>query len=158
MLRNLIWVGRESTVCTAINVASSQTSLQQKSQLSKTLLATWYSHFINQLTRVLVLKMSLSRPSNAYDALAPSESFFEREKARLIEEISTVWSSLVYLLKDWRWLGTKNFEELMGNMNTLNRTLEQVYGVGREFTMVSSLWGVSRWRNRWNYADVLTAF
>ncbi|OXB36740.1 DASH complex subunit DAD1 [Cryptococcus neoformans] len=67
--------------------------------------------------------MSLSRPSNAYDALAPSESFFEREKARLIEEIST------------------NFEELMGNMNTLNRTLEQVYGVGREFTTVASLWG-----------------
>lgn len=70
-------------------------SLQQKSQLSKTLLATWCSRFINQLTRVLVLKMSLSRPSNAYDALAPSESFFEREKARLIEEISTVWSLLV---------------------------------------------------------------
>lgn len=33
----------------------------------------------------------------------------------------------------------------MGNMNTLNRTLEQVYGVGREFTTVASLWGVSRW-------------
>lgn len=44
--------------------------------------------------------MSLSRPSNAYDALAPSESFFEREKARLIEEISTVRSLLVFLLQN----------------------------------------------------------
>ncbi|ODN95852.1 DASH complex subunit DAD1 [Cryptococcus wingfieldii CBS 7118] len=67
--------------------------------------------------------MSLSRPSTAYDLSTPQESLFDRERERLIEEIST------------------NFEELMGNMNNLNRTLEQVYGVGREFTTVSALWG-----------------
>ncbi|KAK8854903.1 hypothetical protein IAR55_003642 [Kwoniella newhampshirensis] len=67
--------------------------------------------------------MSLSRPSNAFDALAPTESFFDREKERLVEEIST------------------NFEELMTHTNVLNRKLEEVFGVGREFTTVAALWG-----------------
>ncbi|WWC90836.1 uncharacterized protein L201_005773 [Kwoniella dendrophila CBS 6074] len=67
--------------------------------------------------------MSLSRPSNAFDGLATDESYFEREKAKLIEEISS------------------NFEELMGHTNVLNRKLEEVYGVGREFTTISALWG-----------------
>ncbi|WVO17710.1 hypothetical protein L204_105408 [Cryptococcus depauperatus] len=67
--------------------------------------------------------MSLSRPSNAYDFAAPSESFFEREKERLVQEISA------------------NFEELMGNMNSLNRTLEEAHGLGKEFVSVASLWG-----------------
>ncbi|WVW85763.1 hypothetical protein I302_107801 [Kwoniella bestiolae CBS 10118] len=67
--------------------------------------------------------MSLSRPSNAFDALAPDESFFDREKSKLIEEIST------------------NFEELMGHANVLNRKLEEVFGVGKEFTTVAALWG-----------------
>ncbi|OCF57390.1 DASH complex subunit DAD1 [Kwoniella mangroviensis CBS 10435] len=67
--------------------------------------------------------MSLSRPSNVFDALEPDESFFDREKAKLIEEIST------------------NFEELMGHTNVLNRKLEEVFGVGKEFTTVAALWG-----------------
>ncbi|WVQ99885.1 hypothetical protein IAU59_007028 [Kwoniella sp. CBS 9459] len=67
--------------------------------------------------------MSLSRPSTAFESLVPAESFFDREKERLIEEIST------------------NFEQLMGHTNTLNRKLEEVYGVGREFTTVAALWG-----------------
>ncbi|WRT68278.1 uncharacterized protein IL334_005254 [Kwoniella shivajii] len=67
--------------------------------------------------------MSLSRPSNAFDALVPNESFFDREKERLVEEISA------------------SFEELMGHTNVLNRKLEEVFGVGKEFTTVASLWG-----------------
>ncbi|WVQ81947.1 hypothetical protein IAT38_004074 [Cryptococcus sp. DSM 104549] len=67
--------------------------------------------------------MSLSRPSTALDTFQPTDSFFDRERERLIEEIST------------------NFEELMGNANVLNRKLEEVFGVGKEFTTVAALWG-----------------
>jgi DASH complex subunit DAD1 len=31
----------------------------------------------------------------------------------------------------------------MSHTNVLNRKLEEVYGVGREFTTVADLWGVS---------------
>ena len=37
----------------------------------------------------------------------------------------------------------QNFEELMSHTNVLNRKLEEVYGVGKEFTTVADLWGVS---------------
>ncbi|WVR07402.1 hypothetical protein IAU60_004443 [Kwoniella sp. DSM 27419] len=67
--------------------------------------------------------MSLSRPSTAFETLQPTESFFDREKERLVDEISA------------------NFEELMGHTNVLNRKLEEVYGVGKEFTTVAALWG-----------------
>ena len=32
----------------------------------------------------------------------------------------------------------------MSHTNVLNRKLEEVYGVGKEFTTVAHLWGVSR--------------
>jgi hypothetical protein len=37
----------------------------------------------------------------------------------------------------------QNFEELLSHTNVLNRKLEEVYGVGKEFTTVADLWGVS---------------
>ena len=37
----------------------------------------------------------------------------------------------------------QNFEELMSHTNVLNRKLEEVYGVGKEFTTAADLWGVS---------------
>ncbi|KAK1926969.1 DASH complex subunit Dad1-domain-containing protein [Papiliotrema laurentii] len=67
--------------------------------------------------------MSLSRPSMAAFDPATNESFFDREKERLIEEISS------------------NFEEVMTHTNVLNRKLEEVYGVGKEFKTVAALWG-----------------
>lgn len=36
----------------------------------------------------------------------------------------------------------QGFEELMTHTNVLNRKLEEVYGVGKEFTTVAALWGV----------------
>lgn len=35
----------------------------------------------------------------------------------------------------------QGFEELMTHTNVLNRKLEEVYGVGKEFTTVADLWG-----------------
>lgn len=35
----------------------------------------------------------------------------------------------------------QNFEEVLGNTNNLNRKLEEVHGVGKEFTTVAELWG-----------------
>jgi hypothetical protein len=42
----------------------------------------------------------------------------------------------------------QNFEELMTHANVLNRKLEEVHGVGKEFSTVAELWGVSRTRAR----------
>jgi DASH complex subunit DAD1 len=34
------------------------------------------------------------------------------------------------------------FEEVLSSANVLNRKLEEVYGVGKEFQTVANLWGV----------------
>ncbi|KAL7422305.1 Dolichyl-diphosphooligosaccharide-protein glycosyltransferase subunit dad1 [Cryptotrichosporon argae] len=65
--------------------------------------------------------MSLARPSGVQEL--PAASVFERERARLIEEISA------------------NFEDLMTHTNVLNRKLEEIHGVGKDFTTVAQLWG-----------------
>ncbi|RSH81394.1 hypothetical protein EHS25_006926 [Saitozyma podzolica] len=69
--------------------------------------------------------MALARQSTAYDpALQPeATNFFDRERDRLVDEISA------------------NFEELMTHANVLNRKLEEVHGVGKEFSTVAELWG-----------------
>jgi hypothetical protein len=88
-------------------------------------------------------------------------TFFEREKARLIEEIngvSTSGSTCTYPVSSKSHFITpaadmsgdaflkkkKNFEQLLNSSNTLNRKLEEVLGVGKEFQTVADLWGVSR--------------
>lgn len=86
-------------------------------------------------------------------------TFFEREKARLIEEINGVsWNSptctysvsltsyITIRAADMNgdaFLKKKNFEQLLNSSNTLNRKLEEVLGVGKEFQTVADLWGVS---------------
>ncbi|EIW67450.1 DASH complex subunit DAD1 [Tremella mesenterica] len=67
--------------------------------------------------------MSLSRPSTVQPQDGDPEGFFDRERDRLVADISTA------------------FEELMTHTNVLNRKLEEVFGVGKEFTTVASLWG-----------------
>ncbi|KAI0344161.1 hypothetical protein BDW22DRAFT_1296994, partial [Trametopsis cervina] len=49
-------------------------------------------------------------------------SYFERERARLTAEI------------------TKGFEELLPNSNALNRKLEEVHGMTREYETIAALW------------------
>ncbi|ORY35377.1 DASH complex subunit Dad1-domain-containing protein [Naematelia encephala] len=68
--------------------------------------------------------MSVTRPSIPLDPSSEErETYFDREREKLIEEISS------------------GFEELMTHANVLNRKLEEVYGVGKEFTTVAKLWG-----------------
>ncbi|KAJ9098549.1 hypothetical protein QFC19_006317 [Naganishia cerealis] len=50
-------------------------------------------------------------------------SFFEQERDRLVEEIAG------------------GFEDLLSSANVLNRKLEEVFGVGKEFQTVANLWG-----------------
>ncbi|KAJ9115130.1 hypothetical protein QFC22_005460 [Naganishia vaughanmartiniae] len=50
-------------------------------------------------------------------------SFFEQERDKLVEEIAG------------------GFEELLSSANVLNRKLEEVFGVGKEFQTVANLWG-----------------
>ncbi|KZP01333.1 hypothetical protein CALVIDRAFT_559951 [Calocera viscosa TUFC12733] len=50
-------------------------------------------------------------------------TYFEKERERLVSEI------------------TSSFEDLLSSSNLLNRKLEEVLGVGREFETISSLWG-----------------
>ncbi|GMK58434.1 hypothetical protein CspeluHIS016_0504660 [Cutaneotrichosporon spelunceum] len=51
------------------------------------------------------------------------ESFFDKEKDRLLKEIAT------------------GMEELISTTNAYNRKLEEAYGVGAEFSTVADLWG-----------------
>ncbi|BEI87712.1 uncharacterized protein CcaverHIS019_0104300 [Cutaneotrichosporon cavernicola] len=51
------------------------------------------------------------------------ESFFEKEKDRLLKEIAT------------------GMEDLISTTNAYNRKMEEAYGVGREFSTVADLWG-----------------
>lgn len=41
---------------------------------------------------------------------------------------------------------SQGFEEVLSSANVLNRKLEEVYGVGKEFQTVANLWGVSEAR------------
>jgi len=84
--------------------------------------------------------MSLARPSIAFDNSPNEAGFFDRERDRLIEEISTVSHPL---LKSQVRADIQSFEGLMAHTNVLNRKLEEVHGVGKEFTTVADLWGVS---------------
>ncbi|EPT05186.1 hypothetical protein FOMPIDRAFT_1045247 [Fomitopsis schrenkii] len=49
-------------------------------------------------------------------------SFFERERERLTSEIAS------------------GFEELMSSSNNLNRKLEEVLGMSREYETIAALW------------------
>jgi len=57
--------------------------------------------------------------------LKPDEdrSFFNRERDKLTAEIAT------------------GFEELLSNSNVLNRKLEEVLGMTREYDTIAGLWG-----------------
>ncbi|KAJ9104582.1 hypothetical protein QFC21_002080 [Naganishia friedmannii] len=50
-------------------------------------------------------------------------SFFEQERDKLVEEIA------------------RGFEDVLSSANVLNRKLEEVFGVGKEFQTVANLWG-----------------
>jgi len=50
-------------------------------------------------------------------------SYFDKERERLVSDI------------------TSSFEGLLSSSNLLNRKLEEVLGVGKEFETISSLWG-----------------
>jgi len=52
-------------------------------------------------------------------------TFFEKERERLTDEI------------------TAGFEELLSTSNTLNRKLEEVLGMTKEYETISSLWHLS---------------
>jgi len=61
------------------------------------------------------------------DAVQPSteteSGYFEKEREWIVTEI------------------TSSFEDLLSSSNLLNRKMEEVLGVGREFETISSLWG-----------------
>lgn len=66
-------------------------------------------------------------------------SFFERERDRLAREITSVcprYTSAVPLTDPL----LKGFEELLSSTNGLNRKLEEVLGMTREYDTIASLW------------------
>ncbi|KAJ7729642.1 DASH outer kinetochore protein [Mycena maculata] len=52
----------------------------------------------------------------------PDEDFFERERERLVREITSDW------------------EELLLSTNGLNRKLEEVLGMTKEYATIAALW------------------
>ncbi|KAI0061641.1 hypothetical protein BV25DRAFT_1826352 [Artomyces pyxidatus] len=64
--------------------------------------------------------------------------FFERERDRLVSEVTT------------------GFEELLSSSNILNRKLEEVLGMTKEYETIAALWGSFHelMRGQRNGADV----
>ena len=90
--------------------------------------------------------------------LKPDEdqSFFNRERDRLAGEIATVRAFVSYLylsrhhchvsispphVLTMRPLLPQGFEELLSSSNVLNRKLEEVLGMTREYDTIAGLWG-----------------
>lgn len=68
-------------------------------------------------------------------------SFFERERARLSNEIARV-SLVHYIVSVYAHIfKTQDFEELISSTNMLNRKLEDVVGMRREIDPIADLWG-----------------
>ncbi|KAK9472331.1 DASH complex subunit Dad1-domain-containing protein [Dipodascopsis tothii] len=59
---------------------------------------------------------------NTMDAQDPDRTYFVRQRDALVSEISL------------------SLEQVLTNLNTLNRSLETMITVGKEFESVSSLW------------------
>ena len=68
-------------------------------------------------------------------------SFFDKERDRLTAEISSVSINAYNLrakLTCARFI--KGFEELLSSSNNLNRKLEEVLGMTREYETIAALW------------------
>ncbi|CAK7272485.1 Dolichyl-diphosphooligosaccharide-protein glycosyltransferase subunit dad1 [Sporothrix epigloea] len=66
--------------------------------------------------------MAGTRPAGASTFTAARKSFFEQQRELLLVDIST------------------SFEQVLANINKLNRSLEAVVTVGNEFSAVEALW------------------
>ncbi|KAH7885087.1 hypothetical protein F5I97DRAFT_1328741 [Phlebopus sp. FC_14] len=69
-------------------------------------------------------------------------SFFERERDRLCTEITAVMRTLTepVLRALTNHSTTQGFEELLSSSNVLNRKLEEVLGMTREYETIAALW------------------
>ena len=66
-------------------------------------------------------------------------SFFDRERDRLSAEITAVRTRLSSS-KRINKTSPQGFEELLSSSNVLNRKLEEVLGMTREYETIASLW------------------
>ena len=65
--------------------------------------------------------------------------FFEIERDKLVDQITNVTSRIrPCTLNLTRWL--QSFEELLLSTNVLNRNLEEVLGMTREYETIAALW------------------
>lgn len=66
-------------------------------------------------------------------------SFFERERDRLSAEITAVRHTHFHD-QHVQYHRIQGFEELLSSSNVLNRKLEEVLGMTREYETIASLW------------------
>ncbi|CAK7230412.1 Dolichyl-diphosphooligosaccharide-protein glycosyltransferase subunit dad1 [Sporothrix curviconia] len=66
--------------------------------------------------------MAGTRPAGALTSMAARKTFFEQQRELLLGEIAM------------------SFEQVLANINKLNRSLEAVVTVGNEFSAVEALW------------------
>lgn len=69
-------------------------------------------------------------------------AFFNKERDRLTAEITSVWTRLSCWQEEPAlicYFG-QGFEELLSSSNTLNRKLEEVLGMTREYETIAALW------------------
>ena len=69
-------------------------------------------------------------------------TFFEREREKLIGEITAVSSypNAVCTLYEHSCGVFKGFEQLLPSTNSLNRKMEEVLGMTREYETIAALW------------------
>jgi len=67
------------------------------------------------------MSTSNGRPDGA-DPPSSNRTYFEQQRAALVNEVAT------------------NLEDVLQNMNKLNRSLEGIIAVGTEFSQVEGLW------------------
>ncbi|KAL9119381.1 MAG: hypothetical protein Q9187_004067 [Circinaria calcarea] len=70
-----------------------------------------------------------SRPTNGITPALTEKSYFEQQRDALVGEIAIVRPS-----------SALSFEQVLQNINKLNRSLEGVIAVGNEFGSVEALW------------------
>jgi len=66
--------------------------------------------------------------------------FFERERERLTREITSVCALPFGIFEQKTDHLPKGFEELLSTSNSLNRKLEEVLGMTREYDTIAALW------------------
>ena len=70
----------------------------------------------------------------------PEKTYFEQQRELLINDVAAVWAPSPLGRKEQMLMMNQSLENVLQNINKLNRSLEGVIAVGNEFSQVEGLW------------------